>query len=678
MKLRSIGAFWDRFWWSGLRSFGNFVGFSALAVFSFSALFACKQDKKEAQSETQIIGGRAVEEAPGSFVTLVDTGGRDTFCGGTYIGNGTVVTAAHCIDSLTNSLSLVFRALSTKELGSQNQVVVRAIAKPEKANHGPYKINDIALLFFEEADLQNVPRKPVAANWAGSITVEEPKPSEKLSVFGFGNASSQGSVFPETLRSVQLETRDTSACVAAMKEDKTEVELIDSQMCAGSLEGKVDSCQGDSGGALYRMGSNRTSETLVGVVSWGIGCAQPKKPGIYTRVSAFKDWILKEQKEYQRRKALTGAEKANELFSLACYTLLVQSVKNEQGDLQFGRFTLFEPSQGFQPLMMGVTFENVGDAECGHPSLATYRLAERRTQGNGVTKAELYVLATVNGATFQVPAHLARTVVRIEAFAKIQADNQTPPESLQFAFDSKEDVFFARYGTKQFFANSKDVFQQAGDFSQFRLLESEQWNLGDVLVNFREREGKSGTPFPNSFSELRIEKLLPDWSGKVLTLHLIPENPPEVRRALQRIQHYVQRRQGLQSHHRSASEAESMQDGLSAKLLPRNSGFAGPSGFDTTKIRKLKIENSSSLFLYGLEMGCTHSFVVVDAMGQRYEPRVGRNLRYYHSFLGAEPFASVPAKGSILIDIVWLNEPPSAKNPLKCFLNTDFESEAGF
>uniref|UniRef100_A0A668ARJ0 trypsin n=1 Tax=Myripristis murdjan TaxID=586833 RepID=A0A668ARJ0_9TELE len=65
--------------------------------------------------------------------------------------------------------------------------------------------------------------------------------------------------------------------------------LDDTMFCAGYLQGGVDSCQGDSGGPLTC--DQNSTHVIYGLVSWGDQCGRKNKPGVYTRVTHFLDWI---------------------------------------------------------------------------------------------------------------------------------------------------------------------------------------------------------------------------------------------------------------------------------------------------------------------------------------------------------------------------------------------------
>lgn len=100
-----------------------------------------------------------------------------------------------------------------------------------------------------------------------------------VTVAGWGNTQS-ALEDRSTLRKVFVPVVDNKACRRMILGKVT-----DQMICAGYMDGGKDSCQGDSGGPLFK------GKTLYGVVSWGIGCANPKKPGVYAKVTAALDWI---------------------------------------------------------------------------------------------------------------------------------------------------------------------------------------------------------------------------------------------------------------------------------------------------------------------------------------------------------------------------------------------------
>ncbi|XP_032091787.1 transmembrane protease serine 11C-like [Thamnophis elegans] len=107
-------------------------------------------------------------------------------------------------------------------------------------------------------------------------------------VTGWGALSNEGET-PNVLQEATVKLIDTKVC------NRREVyngAIKPGMICAGYLEGGIDSCQGDSGGPLMAIDS-RQMWYLVGIVSWGDECGKPNKPGVYTRVIYYRDWITK-------------------------------------------------------------------------------------------------------------------------------------------------------------------------------------------------------------------------------------------------------------------------------------------------------------------------------------------------------------------------------------------------
>jgi secreted trypsin-like serine protease len=110
-------------------------------------------------------------------------------------------------------------------------------------------------------------------------------PGQPLEVTGWG-ATREGGDTSNDLLMAKVPYADRAACNAA---DAYNGRITEGMICAGFKEGGVDSCQGDSGGPL--VWRTQDGPFLVGVVSYGEGCARRLRYGVYTRVSAYRAWI---------------------------------------------------------------------------------------------------------------------------------------------------------------------------------------------------------------------------------------------------------------------------------------------------------------------------------------------------------------------------------------------------
>lgn len=102
-------------------------------------------------------------------------------------------------------------------------------------------------------------------------------------VSGWGRRSENGPT-SSLLRRVKVPWIPMQQCIA-----ESGVVLTENMFCAGYIDGQQDSCKGDSGGPLVTK--YKETAFLLGIVSWGKGCARPGNYGIYTRVSKYLEWI---------------------------------------------------------------------------------------------------------------------------------------------------------------------------------------------------------------------------------------------------------------------------------------------------------------------------------------------------------------------------------------------------
>ncbi|EHB18416.1 Transmembrane protease, serine 11D [Heterocephalus glaber] len=233
-------------------------------------------------SAERVIGGTQAEEGDWPWQVSLQVNGAH-HCGGILISNLWVLTAAHCFRSYSNPQQWTATfGVSTRS--PRLRVRVRTISIHNNYTPATHE-NDIAAVQLERAvtftrDIHRV-CLPAATQ---SVT-----PSSTAYVTGWGSLTYGGNTVTQ-LQQGQVRLISTNECNASASYNGA---ILPGMLCAGLLTGAVDACQGDSGGPLVQEDSRRLW-FLVGIVSWGYQCGVPNMPGVYTQVTAYRDWIRQE------------------------------------------------------------------------------------------------------------------------------------------------------------------------------------------------------------------------------------------------------------------------------------------------------------------------------------------------------------------------------------------------
>ncbi|KAM8710792.1 hypothetical protein ACLKA7_017427 [Drosophila subpalustris] len=250
-------------------------------------------------SSKKIVGGSEAKKGAYPWIALLGYGRGETSaatfkCGGTLITARHVLTAAHCMKP-----DLSFVRLGEHDLSTDAETQHIDIPIVKTAPHPEYnRLNgrsDIAILYLERnveftslilpICMPNLPSLR-AKSYVGTFPT----------VAGWGKTQEHGES-ATVLHELMIPVMENEVCrssYARLNRTNSENQFDKAVLCAGVLTGGKDSCNGDSGGPLMTTEGfgNQLRFYLIGIVSYGVGCARPEVPGVYTSTQFFMDWIL--------------------------------------------------------------------------------------------------------------------------------------------------------------------------------------------------------------------------------------------------------------------------------------------------------------------------------------------------------------------------------------------------
>ncbi|XP_077887255.1 trypsin-like isoform X2 [Ictidomys tridecemlineatus] len=219
--------------------------------------------------DDKIIGGYTCAKNSVPYHVSLNAGHH--FCGGSLISDQWVLSAAHCYKSRIQ-VRLGEHNIDVLEGDEQFIQAAKIIQHP---NFDKDTLNNDIML-IKLASPATISSRVTTLSLPRSC----PSAWTQCLVSGWGNTVSSGKVYPSLLQCLDAPVLSDTACHKAYPG-----QITNNMFCLGFLEGGKDSCQGDSGGPVVCNGE------LQGIVSRGLGCALKGKPGVYTKICNYLDWI---------------------------------------------------------------------------------------------------------------------------------------------------------------------------------------------------------------------------------------------------------------------------------------------------------------------------------------------------------------------------------------------------
>ncbi|XP_028971322.1 serine protease hepsin isoform X1 [Esox lucius] len=260
----------------------------------------CQDCGRRSLTEDRIVSG--VDARQGSWpwqVSLQYDGVHQ--CGGSIISDRWIVSAAHCFPERYRHVAR-WRVLLGSIYNKPTHKNVRVLEVKTVVYHSSYlpfvdpniddNSRDIAVLALAQPLQFTDCIQPVCLPHYGQRLID----GQMGTVTGWGNVGYYGNL-ADVLQEANVPIINDAVCNAP---DYYDNQITTSMFCAGFEKGGTDACQGDSGGPFVAQDclSKASRYRLLGVVSWGTGCATAKKPGVYTRVSRFLPWIYSAMRTY--------------------------------------------------------------------------------------------------------------------------------------------------------------------------------------------------------------------------------------------------------------------------------------------------------------------------------------------------------------------------------------------